>query len=40
MVAAALEMPVMPVIEVPEEGDETRRDYGGGTFESKNQPPL
>jgi len=27
MVAAALGMPVMPVIEVPEEGDETRRDF-------------
>jgi len=28
-------MPVMPVMEVPEEGDETRREYDGGTFDSK-----
>jgi len=26
MVAAAFDIPVVPVIEVPEEGDETRRE--------------
>jgi hypothetical protein len=26
---AAFEIPVIPVPEVPEEGDETRRDHGG-----------
>ena len=28
MFAAAFEMPIVPVIEVPEEGDETKRDFG------------